>query len=32
LSEDGSTLAFVTDYNVMAGQMFGNQVFAAPRP
>ncbi|HEU4779687.1 MAG TPA: hypothetical protein VFS58_07360 [Steroidobacteraceae bacterium] len=32
LSENGATLTFVTDYNVMAGQMFGDQVFAAPRP
>jgi Tol biopolymer transport system component len=32
LSEDGSTLAFVADYNVLATGMFGYQVFAAPRP
>jgi Tol biopolymer transport system component len=32
MSEDGATIAFVSDYNVMAGQQFGYQVFAAPRP
>jgi Tol biopolymer transport system component len=32
LSEDGTTLAFVSDYYVMTGQQAGNQVFAAPRP
>jgi Tol biopolymer transport system component len=34
LSEDGKTIAFVANYDVMNGSQpqFGNQVFAAPRP